>query len=212
MMSLLWGFLNPGMALAGESQKLLRTILILYDSTDGVHEEVEDKFLYTHAATVLNYLGLRTYYHDVAQGLPAPEDTQNCYGILTWFKDDEMNHPLDYFSWARGQIDQGKYFVILGNIGALIDQQSKKETPLIEVNRILELLALRYEGNWTDNSLVIKVLSKDTRMVEFERTLDHEIGIYDQIRSLSPDNHVYLKLERTDIDDGISALVVNIVF
>src|SRR5262249_50070734 len=61
----------------------------------------------------------------------------------------------------------------------------------------------------SDNPLLLSVKNKVPSMVEFERTLDNEVLSYEQFRSVAPTNKVYLTINRSDLLDGDSDLVVS---
>jgi len=156
----------------------------------------------------LNYLGMKVRYHDIAKGLPDEKTMQGVYGILTWFRDNKMTEPYLYCEWASEQIRKGKKFVILDRAGAYGDYDTGRKTTISALNSLFSLLGLEYQGEWTDNPLVIEVLEKDSRMVEFERTLEGELNAYEKVVSLDERNKIYFKLNRTDIADGESAAMV----
>jgi hypothetical protein len=194
--------------LEAQESRLPRVILGLYDSTEPYNRRPDHNLIHKNAAMVLNYLGMKMRYHDIAQGLPGEKELEDVHGILTWFMDEEMAGAEAYCRWAANEIQKGKKFVILGNMGAWEDQKTKETVPLGVAGEIYRALGLEYEGDWTDNPLVIEVSGKDPRMVEFERTLDQEAGVYERIVSSSPENRVYLTLRRSDLPGSESAAVV----
>jgi hypothetical protein len=198
--------------LAGEQNPLPRTILLIYDSNEATPLLEVRNVVERISVLYLNYLGMKVIYHDLALGLPDETTMRDVHGILTWLIDDLMDRAVDYCHWLEKQVLGGKKLVILGNPGLLLDKKDKSETPLAEVNRVFHALGLRYEGNWTDNPFVIRVVEKDSSMVEFERSLENEAGEYQTVRSVNPENKVYLALERTDLPDSKSAAVVTTPF
>jgi len=191
-----------------QSNEFNRTILALYDSTENMNIREDFNLIHFNAEMILNYLGMKVKYHDITKGLPDDNDIKNIYGIITWFQDEYMINPMEYCQWAKQQIDDGKKFVILGNIGAYKDYNSKKEMPDKYIYDLIHAIGLDYEGHWTDNPFIVEVLKKDSAMVEFERTLDNEVGNYEMIRSIKKENEIFLSLKRTDIPDSESAVVV----
>jgi len=185
-----------------------RTILGLYDSTEEFNESEDHNIIHHNAAMVLNYLGMKVRYYDINQGLPNEEKMEDVYGILSWFRDEKMIHAEAYCQWAVQQIQEGKKFVILENMGAYKDTLTDKETPLKMIEEVFKALDLEYQAEWTSNSLVIEVVDKDPRVVEFERTLEKEVGTFEKIISNDQNNKVYLRLKRTDMEDSESAAVV----
>jgi len=185
-----------------------RTILGLYDSTEEFNIQEDYNLIHNNASMVLNHLGFKVRYHDINQGLPEEGALQDVYGILTWFLDSKMVNARNYLQWLIKQIEQERKVVILDSLGAYEDSMTNKEVSIDAVESIFKALQLEYRGNWTDNPFMIEVLEKDSRVVEFERTLEGEAGSYAHIISAHPDNKVYLKLGRTDKEDSESAAVV----
>jgi len=198
----------PAVVRAEDGLRQPRTILALYDSSELYSPLPDDNLIHKKAAVVLNYLGMKVRYHDLAQGLPGDGEMEDVCGVLTWFKDDSVPSARDYCRWADRQMRSGKRYVILGNFGAYRDAKTGAKTPQEDVFRLFEGLGLEYLGNWTDNPLVIRVVEKDSAMVEFERTLSGEVGEYEGVVSASRGNKAYLVIERTDIADGKSTVVV----
>ncbi len=185
-----------------------RTILALYDSSEEFNPGADDNLIHNNAEMVLNYLGLKLRYHDMASGLPDEKSMSGVYGILSWFTDESMPAAEDYCRWASVQIAKGKRFVILGNPGASRDSSTQRDIPEGTLNILLRELGLAYGGDWTDNPFVIDIDFKDSSMVEFERSLKDEVDIYEKIISLNKDNRVYLRLKRSDIKGSKSDAVV----
>jgi len=105
-------------------------------------------------------------------------------------------------------IRDGKKFVVLKNLGSFKDKDSKDDTDFDKVQAFFEALGVEYRGEWTDNPLVVQLLEKDSRMVEFERDLTDEIEGYENIKVIDPQGKVYLKLGRSDILDSAAAAVL----
>jgi len=191
-----------------DTKNFPRNILCIYDSSEAYEGKLDNSLTHAAAEMVLNHLGMKAKYHDIQKGLPKSEDLRNISGILTWFQDDEIPNAREYCLWAARQIQSGRRFIILDNLGAFRDSRTKETTPLDVVNRVYQSLGLEYEGSWTGNPFIIETVSKDSSMVEFERSLDKEVGIYAKLKSLDLKNKIYLQLNRTDISDGQSDVVV----
>ncbi|MDD4900286.1 MAG: hypothetical protein PHG68_06880, partial [Candidatus Omnitrophica bacterium] len=185
-----------------------RVILALFDSSDPYFERADNNLIHNNAEMVLNYLGMQVKFHDVMDGFPSEEEMQGVYGILTWFKNDIMLNPVQYCHWVASQVKKGKRLVMLGNFGAYKDKQAGQEISPDVINEIFNSIGLGYGGDWTNNPFVIEEVSKDSNMVEFERTLKDEALQYERIISLDARNKVYLQITRTDIPNGKSAVVV----
>ncbi len=182
-----------------------RRVLALYAASES--PSVDRTVIHQAAETPLNHLGLIVDYHDVESGLPTDEQMRAYRGFLTWFQDARMKHAADYCRWFARQIQAGKKAVVLGGLGAWEEADGSATKPEL-VADALAALGLRDGGNWTDNPFVLAVQSKDAAMVEFERTLQHEVKTYRQIVSTDRKNKVYLTLTRTDRKNAASHAVV----
>jgi len=191
------------------SAPINRTILAIFDSSEDYNRRDDRNMIHDNAEMVLNYLGLRVIYHDIQEeGLPSAEKMKNVRGILTWFLDEQMRNAQAYAQWAEEQLNQGKYYVALGNLGFLKDSGTQDITPLIKVNEVMNPIGLIYHGHRTDDPFEIELVKKVPEMVEFERTLDNEIGLYELMRPLDPEAKTYLMLRKKNEPGSESSVVV----
>lgn len=190
------------------AQEKKRVILAFFDSSEEINSRLNYNLVHHAAEMALNHLGLTVRYFDIAKGLPREEEMRDVLAVLSWFKDDNIPHAKDYCLWASRQVKDGKKYIILGDFGAYKDTLTGEFTPLDVINQLFGSIGLEYSGDWTDNPFVIELVKKDPRMVEFERTLENEIGAYERVKSINPSNKVYLQLKRTDLADSISDMVV----
>jgi hypothetical protein len=141
----------------------------------------------------LNYLGLVVRYHDIRTGLPKPAQLTDVRGVLTWFAVDALPAPVEYLRWLRDVAQSGKRVVIVGNIGALSDEQGRK-TPPEELNRTLAVLGWRFDGGWNTTTTGSFYTQKDASLVGFERPLPSVVPAYATVRAIAPDTHVALRV------------------
>ncbi len=198
----LW--LNP----PSYSDELKRTILGLYDSTEEYNQTQDRNWVHRFAQMPLNYLGMKVRLHDIAEGLPDDKDMADVYGVLSWFADSDMSDSNAYLSWAIRMIKSGKKFVVLGNLGALNDRGTGKGSNPDLIDQFFDALGMENLGNWTDDPYVLEVTYKDSKMVEFERNLAGDVDYYENLKPSSPRAKVYLEINRKDIENGASALVL----
>lgn len=190
---------------AGASEP--RTIIGLYDSTEAENPRDDQNFIHRNAEMVFNYLGLKVKYHDVSKGVPKDVPMDEVLGFISWFADDKLIGAREYCRWMSEIIKKGKKYIVLGNFGAYVDAGTKQVVPLEELNSAFNALGLLHIGNWSDNPLFIEIAEKDPDMVEFERTLENEAGLYERIIAVREGSKVYLKLKRTDLSDSLSDAV-----
>lgn len=191
-----------------ENTPIPRTILGLYDSTEDYNRQADNNLIHNNAEMVLNYLGMKVKLYDVAQGIPGDDVMKDVCGILTWFQDEEVSDAANFWAWMTRQVQSGKKLVMLKTSSAYKDKKTGVAIPFEVIEKLYTSMGLLYSGDWTDNPLVIELIDKDSGMVEFERTLDDELEAYEKIVPVNPQDKVYLKLRRTDIEDGDSATVV----
>ncbi|MBI2942133.1 MAG: hypothetical protein HYY04_17010 [Chloroflexi bacterium] len=191
---------------AGEGVPVRRHVLALYDGAEVASLEVNP--IHRLAEMPLNHLGIVVDLHDIRQGLPSDAAMDNYIGVLTWFGDPVMPDAVAYLEWLLRQAAAGRRIVVFGNLGALTDAATGQPAPRALVEQVYGTLGLRFLGNWTDVPAYIAVVSKDSTMVEFERSLERELTAYYQLVSVDPANRVYLKLRRNDLPNSESDLVL----
>ena len=174
-----------------------RTILALYDSREP-YNAYYFSAIPANAEMVLNHLGCVVRYHDVAKGLPDLATLADIRGILTWFRDDQMEGAEAYCRWLLQAVRAGHRLVILEDLGALKDAKTGAEVPADLPRAIFREMGLSLGSSWTGRPLRIKVASKDPDWVEFERSLDGEAESFTEVHAVDPRCRTFLKLERTD--------------
>ncbi len=185
-----------------------RVILALFDSSEEFNRREDDNLIHNNAEMVLNYLGMKVRYHDISKGFPEDGSLEDVYGIMTWFMDETIPNAKEYCLWASNQVKGGRKYILLRNFGAYKDTRTNAITPLSIMNELFNSMDLELGGEWADNPFVTEIVEKKSHMVEFERTLDEEVGIYEKVTSLDRNNKIYLKINKTDLADGGSVAVV----
>ncbi len=189
------------------SQDLPRHILALYDSNRS--QTTTRNHVHANAEVILNHLGLIVDYWNIADGLPGEQSMVRYRGVLTWFYENEMPHPEAYLKWAKRQVANGKNFVVLGNIGAFKDSETGLFVPLKKINDLAEQIGFRVESGFTtENPHLVELVEKIPQMVEFERSLDHELSNYEKFRVTDTAATSYLKVRRKDMQDSESSLIL----
>ncbi len=182
-----------------------RTILALYNSQN--EETVFDTHIHHIAEMPLNYLGLILQYHDINNPLPTLSELGHVRGILTWFDSDTMGDPRHFLSWAEAAVDNGKRFILLGDLSVAKNYQ-KARTPLSEINRFMQRLGIRMEGEWTAITYDARFVHKDPQMVEFERSLIGVLPPFERYRKIDPAAKSYLTVRKGNAPETESHLVV----
>lgn len=191
------------------SSEVKRDILAIYDSTEQNMDRCDKTPIHRLAEMVLNHLGMKVYYLDIAtERLPDDNGMKRYTGIITWFQDEKMKRPEEYINWLLQQGKAGCKLVILGNVGAFQDADSGKWVSLDSINKVFGILGLKYSGLWTDNCHLLEFTEVNPDFFNFEREYKVVPESYIKVRSLDSRNLVILKINRKDIKDGESHLVV----
>ncbi|MBN2090790.1 DUF2194 domain-containing protein [candidate division KSB1 bacterium] len=174
------------------SSEIKRWILAFYDSREN--STLENNPIHNNLEIVLNHLGLVLTYHDIQNGLPAPEKMEKYRGIISWFYNPVHPNPVAYAQWLTQQIRQGRKVVILGNYGAYLDEDLQSPTRYIQA--FFNELGLRYWDVKIDFGVQQKVVYKNEKIFDFEKPLDFKKmdPIRTRITSNHPKNKIYLSL------------------
>lgn len=196
-------FLFSSSVRGAETDEIPRTILAFYDAS--LVDDIFFTSVHQRAEMPLNYLGLKVVYRPIQSRLPTEEEMKGVLGILTWFRRlDTMTDPAAYCNWMKEQISKGRRYVILNEPGFF--SRSRQLVPACK--QAFEELGVKFENHWGNNPYFFETVSKDSRMVEFERVLaPYEGQEYTLYRPIKDDVKVFLTVKRRDIENSSSALV-----
>lgn len=188
-------FLLPGTA---EAQQ--QTALLLFKSSEETSPTMSR--VAAKVDPVLRDLGFQTIYHDVDQGLP----TASADVIVSWFSTPKIADPEGYVDWMASQTSQGRKVIVLGNFGA---HTSDGKTWLTNesLNRFFYPFGLSYGAAYSGDSNVLRV-SREQGPAKAPSPLNY----YLLFTSVNAENKVLLEVERTDLAEAKSALVVQTPF
>lgn len=188
-----------------------RTILAIYDSHDILSPGPGNNIIHNNAEMVLNYLGLKVRYHDLASGVPSEDTAKDIYGIILWLKlvnDNYIPESENFLKWLTEEVKEGKKLVLLGTIRVFRDKKTGEVLEKEKFEELFNALGLEYYGDWTYDPFVVNVIEKDSNMVEFERSLANEAAVYQKVTAKADKSKVYLRLNRDDIENSVSDAVV----
>lgn len=155
-----------GLPASGRSDTVVpRTIIALVDVI--APDTLKYSRVHQLATMPLNHLGLVVEQHNIADGLPDLDGRTDVRGILTWFSGSERKGAYDYLDWAEKQVAAGRRFVVLGEIGALVDRD-RGTVPLDRVNRFLRHLGIAFEGSYVPLPVGMGYLHDDPLVWGFE--------------------------------------------
>ncbi|MFQ5646211.1 MAG: hypothetical protein ACE5GM_04715 [bacterium] len=209
---LLWLAFSTGClvlnSIRAEASPYKRSVLILYNSADSSQEiDSTNNQAAISIEVFLNHLGLVVDYRDVKEALPGQEKMSEYRGVISVFFGSSIKHPLAYLDWAERQLKAGRRFVILGNLGAFSDSETKKAVPISRINRFLNMLGVDFKGNYNKKPDEIELVYKDPRFIEFERSLAYESSVYECLQPVKNSLHSYLTLKLIDQPGSDSFLV-----
>lgn len=198
----LFALVNPA-AVAAE-QAAPRTIVALVDVAES--DTLKYSRVHQIATMPLNHLGLTVELHDIAKGLPDLTGREDVRGILTWFTTSSRPGAYDYLDWAERQIEAGRRYVVLGEIGVLVDHE-RGAIPLSRINQFLERFGVNFEGSSVPFSVGVSYLKLDPRFWGFEQRPPVPPP-YNVLRVARPDATAHVVVGRGKDPDSRSAVVV----
>lgn len=181
-----------------------RTILAIYFSEKPI--ELPQHNLHRFIDMPLNHLGLRVKHWNLKNGLPSENKTKGVRGILAYFDSNQIEEPIDFINWSISQIESGKKFVLLGNIGFYQNMKNEK-TPIKYINKLFNLLGLQLGKGTKEFTYDIQYAPYDPTRIEFERPLSKGLDSFVVINPLSPNLDIILATKEEDKKTPSSILV-----
>jgi hypothetical protein len=188
------------------AQPLERRVLAVYNSAENETDVFNP--IASDVAMVLNYLGLKVSYWDLAQGLPGPTEMQAYRGVLAWLETDRIAAVAAYWEWIRTQAQAGRRVVLFNGPGPRTDATTKQVLPYASVNVALAALSLRLGPGYSLNPADVALVRCDSTMVQFERRLPGELQRFVEVRSNDPRNRVFLQVQRRSTGTLSDAVVL----
>ncbi len=189
------------LTLANPAQAQQNRALLLYKGSEEASPMVSRVGI--KVEPVLASLGFTSSYHDVDTGLPSSVDADV---IVTWFASPKIADPENYVDWLAKQIAQGRKVVVLGNFGAHT-HDGKTWMTNESLNRFFYPFGLSYGAAYTGDSKVLKVTTQSA-----PAKAPSPLNYYLLFNSVNPQNKIFMEVERTDLADSKSALVVQTPF
>ena len=180
-----------------------RTIVAFYDGRQ--FGDVNDTPIHQWMEMPLNHLGLKVRYYDVNG--PLPEPSKDIRGILTAFTASSMAHPQAFIEWVDTVLHSGARMVVAGVLGVDADLRGN-ETPPALIERLQSELGFRLSGTWVSTTSDVRILHKETSMVEFERPLGEVLPQFTVAEPIDRSAHSWLVVERANQPQTRSHLVM----
>jgi len=204
--ALLIVLVSLGLAARVSAEPVRRRVLALYKSSEG--DTASRNQTLALLEQPLESLGFVVDYADADKGLPANEEMGAYRGVITFFREPDMDDAAAYVAWAARQVDAGRKFVVFGEFGALQDRQSKAYLSHGKVNIAFEKIGLRFDGFGTANPALIDLVDASPSMSFEEPYTKKSADSYVRVRPLDRGATAYLTLSRNDISEGTSTPVV----
>ncbi len=180
-----------------------RKILAIYDSDETEIKLIQHTYIHQKIESVFNHYGFVLQYLDakkIKNRHLKRSFLGQFYGAVSWFEDNELENPKQYLRLMRAIFKNHLKFIILGEVGV--------QVPLPVLNRLIKPLGIEFTEIYEENPLLFKILFKDKDMMEFERTLFGEIPHFSGVKSLLPENRVYLTIQNKADISNVSDLVI----
>lgn len=185
-------------------------ILVLYKSSEGFSEKTNPFRLlgHEHFDTTL----YKFDYHNIEASLPVRDEMKQYSAIISWYTTPVMKNPESYIEWLVEQIFRKRKVIIIGNLGAY---SHSGEVWLKEdiLNRFYLLFGLEYKSRWTNDQALLELsfLDKDFVKSDFIDS-EYQVNNYYTFNSLNPKNLSYCIINRKDIPESESHIVVKTPF
>ncbi len=184
-----------------------REILALYKSSEGQTGKENEIFFYL--SRPLKQMGFTLRYWDIDKGIPDSRTVDRVRAVISWYRGAAMSRPEQYLEFLEGAMDRGIKVLVFDNFGAYQDRDSKKYVQPSRLNLTLSRLGILYFGDWTQDAGVLRIVSKDTRMVEHQGSQDLQTSsFFYRFLQHDRDLNVYLSIKRTDRDYDPSPVIV----
>jgi hypothetical protein len=189
------------------SLSLEREILALYKSSEGQTERENEIFFYL--SRPLRQMGFTLRYWDIDRGIPESGTLDRVRAVISWYRGASMSRPERYLEFLDSAMDRGIKVLVFDNFGTYQDRDSKSYVEPSRLNPTLSRLGIMYFGDWTQDAGVLRIVDKDSRMVEYQGPQDLKASAF-FYRFLRHDRdlQVYLSIKRTDRSYDPSPVIV----
>lgn len=186
-----------------------RTVLAIWDRSDYIKgSDYTHTNIHKKIEVVFNHYGLKLKYLDVHSEeykQIKEENLKNYAGIVTWFLDQKMVNPHKYIKWLKDALRSQLKVLILGELGFTDSQKVNVK----DVNELLSLIHLQYGPEVFTNPLLFEEEFVAKRSwLEFERKLEREISKVANIKSLSKNNNVWLRVHVKNVKKSVEPVVL----
>lgn len=192
------------------------TVLCIYKSSEGYTDGNNPLKWFFEKDITSN--GLRVHYHDFDKGFSSLSNLEDIRAIVTWYNGGVVASKdigINYAKFMIDAADKGIKIIIVNSYGAYgyKDGNETKWDLLPYIRPLFTKIGIYFQGFWTNNPNNIKIIYKDSAMIEKDEKQDVTKSLhYQQIIPLRDDVKTYLQLQRTDAPpqagDGKSSVIV----
>lgn len=192
------------------------SVLCIYKSSEGYTDDSNPLKWFFEKDITSN--GLQVKYHDFDKGFSSLGNLDDIRAIVTWYNGGVVTSKeigINYAKFMIGAADKGIKIIIVNSYGAYgyKDGNETKWDLLPYIRPLFTRIGIYFQGFWTNNPNNIKIIYKDSAMVEKDEKQDVTKSLhYQQIIPLREDVKTYLQLQRTDAPpqagDGKSSVIV----
>ncbi|MBF0161487.1 MAG: hypothetical protein HQL88_04285 [Magnetococcales bacterium] len=187
----------------GAGKPVSRTVLAFHNPSE-TYEESRFQPLHRWGEVILNHFGLVVHYLDQQQPLPPLSALEGVQGIVVW-TESAFSNPDTILTWLEQAMEAGIRVVVLGNSPFMGDQENPLS--LARRNRFWNKMGMRQDGEWVQLTYKVKVVRKDSEMVEFERPLSGLLPPYDRMSIVNGRVKSYLTVNHSEDPATASDLV-----
>lgn len=185
-------------AFTARAKEVPRTILGMHDAPADATQDAN--YIYALAEMPLNHLGLKVEYHNIRAGIPSIAGRQDLRGILIWLSDGQKLPLANLVELVRQATGKGLPVLLFGSLPNGKDFKGRPVS-LGDQNALLNLLDLKSSGTFLPYTFDLKLATKVSSMVEFERRLPKPLPATEAVSPNSQESQTYLAFDR-DGDEG----------
>jgi polysaccharide biosynthesis protein PelA len=194
-----------GAGVAHAEQAMPRILYSFYDKA----QNPSPRFSMLHRAgeMPLNYLGFHIEYYEINDPLPQWRD--DVAGLILWLPaGSSFPDTIRYLDWIEAGIAKQKKMIFLGDFG-FKENFITEENNLKRTNEVLKNIGLTLKDEWANITYNVDIVSKDSNIVEYERTYFGILPSFNGIRA-TPDatSHLHVKRFTDENVDEYSDLVI----
>lgn len=192
------------------------TVLCIYKSSEGYSDDSNPLKWFFEKDITSN--GLRVKYHDFDKGFASLGNLEDIRAIVTWYNGGVVASKdigINYAKFMINAADKGIKIIVVNSYGAYGYKEGNetKWDLLPYIRPLFVKIGIYFQGFWTNNPNNIKIIYKDSAMVEKDEKQDVTKSLhYQQIIPLREDVKTFLQLQRTDAPpqagDGKSSVIV----